>query len=843
MTSSTNTKKPIQTIDERIESLLTDRKILLFRYDAHLRQKIWQKLTALQRQLLNRLSAAGIESIRKTELDKLLNELKSVISEHYAEVSDFSQKELSQLLPVEVNATTHLYNEAVRFDLFNTAPEITKQAVSSAQIIAGSPLEKWWQKQSSDLAFKFEGVIRQGMLDGKQTSQLIGEVKELMATSRRHSETLVRTAVMQVHDKAQEITRDNNLDILKGEQQISTLDLRTSDVCRVRDGKAWDLNKQPIGDHSLPYQRPPLHPNCLLGDTDVLSRCGVSAAFKRWFEGEIVIIKTTSGFELSTTPNHPILTRQGWIASDELNVGSYVVCDGVGQWRDRRNWNDDNVPTSIEQLTSSFLMSSKMSAVSMPISSVDFHGDGIDGDIAIVATNRFLMNTLNASLFEHLHQNILKLGRVSFCSLNRYSLFSQNIGCCFLPSSSNMGFTNELLPFFLRSNSHSSELLLASISCINTILLQDKFDCFNRDSEFLVNSSYTNTRIEQIYNILMSFIDVSQNNVCIAHQLFCFCSDLYRVICEQSNNNPTGNIEYFCNICGAFPRFIESDDFIRRQCSNGSFSGSNSIFLNDSIQNEVRDIELAHNLIDGNIIKVFFDQVVSIERKCFSGHVYNLETKDGWYIANGILTHNCRSTMRLLTKSWRELGFDIDEIPESTRASMDGQVKQGLTYEDWLKGKTPEEQDKVLGKGKADLWRRGVITFRDMLDQTGRPMTLKQLQDWQEIPLAIRAVRRKHWSDEFKAKTEHIYYTFAKEGIIIDQHGLGRFGQRLSELGMTIDEAITFIKTTPITHIDTRNGRFVRFDKLRKIAVIQSNIDDQIITFERSNGSKHWKEK
>ncbi|UZV57178.1 hypothetical protein [Pasteurella multocida] len=80
-------------------------------------------------------------------------------------------------------------------------------------------------------------------------------------------------------------------------------------------------------------------------------------------------------------------------------------------------------------------------------------------------------------------------------------------------------------------------------------------------------------------------------------------------------------------------------------------------------------------------------------------------------------------------KSWRELGFDVDEIPESTRASMDGQVKANITYEDWLKNKTKAQQDEILGKGKADLWRNGVITFRDMLDQSGRPLTLKELRE------------------------------------------------------------------------------------------------------------------
>jgi hypothetical protein len=26
----------------------------------------------------------------------------------------------------------------------------------------------------------------------------------------------------------------------------------------------------------------------------------------------------------------------------------------------------------------------------------------------------------------------------------------------------------------------------------------------------------------------------------------------------------------------------------------------------------------------------------------FEGHVYNLETKDGFYLANGLISHNCR---------------------------------------------------------------------------------------------------------------------------------------------------------------------------------------------------------
>ncbi|TNG94887.1 phage head morphogenesis protein [Pasteurellaceae bacterium USgator11] len=249
------------TVDERIEHALADRKILLFRYDAHLRQEVYKKLNRMQKALINRISAAGVESISKKELDKLLKEIQSIITDAYGDLSTYTSSELDELLPVEIAAAHQIYNKAVQFDLFNVMPAHRIKAIKDAQIVAGSPLHAWWVKQGNDVAFKFTGLIRQGMLEGRQTSELVTETKDLFSTNRRWAETLVRTAVMRVHDRASEALKEENLDIIKGEMHVSTLDFRTSDVCRVRDGKMWDLDKKPIG-HDLPYRRPPLHPNC-----------------------------------------------------------------------------------------------------------------------------------------------------------------------------------------------------------------------------------------------------------------------------------------------------------------------------------------------------------------------------------------------------------------------------------------------------------------------------------------------------------------------------------------------------------------------------------------------------
>jgi SPP1 gp7 family putative phage head morphogenesis protein len=89
--------------------------------------------------------------------------------------------------------------------------------------------------------------------------------------------------------------------------------------------------------------------------------------------------------------------------------------------------------------------------------------------------------------------------------------------------------------------------------------------------------------------------------------------------------------------------------------------------------------------------------------------------------------YNCRSSSVPVTKSWRELGFDIDDLPPGTRASMNGQVPGDMTYQQWLKTQPAEVQDDVLGKTKADLFRKGDLPLDRFVDD-GRTLTLDELR-------------------------------------------------------------------------------------------------------------------
>lgn len=88
---------------------------------------------------------------------------------------------------------------------------------------------------------------------------------------------------------------------------------------------------------------------------------------------------------------------------------------------------------------------------------------------------------------------------------------------------------------------------------------------------------------------------------------------------------------------------------------------------------------------------------------------------------------NCRSTTTPITKSWKELGFNIDELPPGTRASMDGQVPATETYQTWLEKQPKEIQDEALGPERAALFRDGMSVDRFTAD--GRTLTLDELRD------------------------------------------------------------------------------------------------------------------
>jgi SPP1 gp7 family putative phage head morphogenesis protein len=110
------------------------------------------------------------------------------------------------------------------------------------------------------------------------------------------------------------------------------------------------------------------------------------------------------------------------------------------------------------------------------------------------------------------------------------------------------------------------------------------------------------------------------------------------------------------------------------------------------------------------------------------------------------LHFGCRSTLVPVLRSWREMGLPFDEIPESTRASMDGQVPAKMNMDDWLKSKGDSFGEELLGKTRYHLWKDGKITLSQLTDQAGRELTVEELRK-------VAGVEKKAYAPFVPAKT------------------------------------------------------------------------------------------
>jgi hypothetical protein len=107
-----------------------------------------------------------------------------------------------------------------------------------------------------------------------------GQYKDgILSTSRRHAETIVRTAANHISNAARDQVWQANSDIVRGVRWTSTLDGRTSLTCQSRDGHVAPIGDKPLAPGEVrlspPDARPPAHPNCRSVVVAVLDGLGI----------------------------------------------------------------------------------------------------------------------------------------------------------------------------------------------------------------------------------------------------------------------------------------------------------------------------------------------------------------------------------------------------------------------------------------------------------------------------------------------------------------------------------------------------------------------------------------
>ncbi|KPL70106.1 hypothetical protein ADN00_18870 [Ornatilinea apprima] len=535
--------------------------------------------------------------------------------------------------------------------VFNRLPaQSIKELIGFMQ--DGSPLKELFDGLPNDGGKIVEEGLIQGLALGLSPAQIAINIRKGLGGNLARALTIARTEVLRSYREASRLTYKENEDVVAGWIWRSARNTRTCACCWAMDGTEHSLDER-LDDH--PNGR------CLTPGT-VVSGPIATAFVSRYYEGDIVTIQTSSGKFLSVTPNHPILTSRGWVAADSIVEGDNVVCYSGDEWRSSGMCPDDyQVPTAVENIPGSLNLTR---LITMPTSPKDFHGDGVGSNIHVIYTNRFLGICSKTSFAEPFFEEY-------FCrGLSNRPFFSSHCPSEFFfkwdnsTSYSVLGDFDPFTVFFNRNILGKQFIRLGLVSEADIISNQSSSDCTSRYAE-----------------------GFSEGILRFSRQV-------------SSDNFVFRNVEFISpGFTGFFP-----DDTI-----TSAFVSEQVMSLEKISQALFRSVEYGSSILRAITRNVSLDRVLEISITRFSGHVYNLQTPVGWYIANGVITHNC--TMIPKTATWAEIGkrygIDLSDIPDTNP-----EIKSGTALFEKLPA---EKQIKIFGPAKYAAWKDGQFTLSDIV--------------------------------------------------------------------------------------------------------------------------------
>jgi SPP1 gp7 family putative phage head morphogenesis protein len=503
----------------------------------------------------------------------------------------------------------------------------------------GSPLSDLFRAIGPDLSQGATQALVDGIAGGWNPRETASAMDAVLNVGRARAENIARTETMRAMREASRQSYEQNGDVVDGWIWHSALGTRTCPACWAMHGTEHPSSERLAG-----------HQQCFVAGTQVQTH-KVLAGVSRWYDGQVLDIRTESGAVLTVTPNHPILTSHGWVAAGLIHEGGDVIrCINSDQTLSSFYPDYDNVPTAIENVVKSFGRSRGVVSSPVEASPEDFHGDGSGSQVYIVRADGALRDALNASRKQPLAHQKLVGGNADLLGLT---------------GKSDLAFVLEALLFATDG--------IVGGKDISPVL----FRCSSCGHELVGDGTAPD-------------LDARSGQSVADH------------VATDAKGLRNG-------ILGL----------------SGQVAGD--------------DLPLFQMLESGMVAT---DLVVSVSRRDFSGHVYNLQTATGWYIANGIISHNCRCAMIPKVRSWAEILGD-DSIPDDRPEIESGEAEFLRLSED--------EQRAILSPGLYHAYASGQVTFRGLAvtveserwGKSVRPITLKEIDG-----SADRAAHLRLWQEK-----------------------------------------------------------------------------------------------
>ena len=438
--------------------------------------------------------------------------------------------------------------------------------------------ERIWVNQDQ-LKNSLSGVLSNALIQGKNPREFIPLIRKKFDVSRCNAERLLRTEIARVQTQAQAESYEAN-----GIDEYEYIACSLKDVCplcKEMDGKTFKLKDMEIGENA-----PPMHPNCVVPDTEIIAP-DIEAITKSDYSGDVIKFVTANGRSLTVTPNHIVPTSRGWIRAKNLVKGDKVFCyRGCIKSRTVGTPTDNNRTATIENLFASIIETQGSTTCCVPASSVDLKGDVIpNSKINIIFVDGELRDKINALMSKFISDSFLiGTGETRESVLSRDGSLSKLLIRIGLAFDGFMGRFDKGSVFF-RSSATSRDLIgLRRASDYDARLF--KYSLNNPATDFILIGNSQTTHAGSVISNNGNLIDLSLSSI---------------------NRNSQSNSIFNENFFNSFSSLMD-----------------NSRYLSDTFT---------------TLIEI--DDIIDIQRCFYSGHVYDASSLSTLYIANGIVTSNC----------------------------------------------------------------------------------------------------------------------------------------------------------------------------------------------------------
>jgi SPP1 gp7 family putative phage head morphogenesis protein len=333
------------TAEQRLLDSTIRNMVMLERLKAGEVKKFAPFLIQIDQSIRERLSGDELTDFTRARLDRLLKEVDAVLTGIFAGYTDQLQLDLMDIAQsqasFEAKLLTNTLPLGVSLDVAVPALQTLKTAAFKNPLSikgngGGKLLDSFIKDWSAAEVEKISGAIRQGWFEGQTNAEIVRQIRGtkalaysdgILSTTERNAATVVRTSVQHVANQARNEVAKANDDIVKGVKFLSTLDNRTSQICRSLSGQVFPVDSGP---------RPPMHPNCrssiilLTKYSDIFSKGATQSSMHGQVSADLTYYQwlhtQSAAFQdLAIGPTRGKLFRDGGISAEkfsELQLGT-----------------------------------------------------------------------------------------------------------------------------------------------------------------------------------------------------------------------------------------------------------------------------------------------------------------------------------------------------------------------------------------------------------------------------------------------------------------------------------------------------------------------------------------